>query len=326
MVEFWNREKTAGRVTRTNVELVLYCVLILRTGKEVAFEKLYKEYKRYLADTTSEERKELVQDVVRYASIYYQFPDESELSDISYQEVEKRFFATLLSLENTTVYPLVMYLYDQSPSLQERDAMLQYLESYLVRRKLCRLTTKNYNKLFIGMKNALEKHNACVLDSMKAVARQYSEETNRMPTDDELENAIKSYSLYNKHAKGILYSLALYQHSHDKSDILKLPRNNFSVEHIMPKKWTAQWPVPDGGDEAISRRNYQILTLGNLTLVTKKLNSTMKNSAWDIKRRHLRQYSSLLITTTYLDTEWNDEAIQKRAEDLANVALKVWAV
>ena len=35
--------------------------------------------------------------------------------------------------------------------------MLRLLESYLVRRNVCRLTTKNYNSLFIQMTNRLKE-------------------------------------------------------------------------------------------------------------------------------------------------------------------------
>lgn len=326
LVEFWNREKTAGRVTRTNVELVLYCALIVRTGKEVSFERLYKEYKSYLENAADEDRQSLVRDIVSYAKIYYSFPDENELSHIAYGELENRFFATLLSLENTTIYPLVMYIYRNSTDTDELHKMLQLLETYLVRRKICRLTSKNYNKSFIGIKNALKKSDSCNFTSLKSIIDGYVDETNRMPTDAELENAIRSYSMYNKHAHGILFTLALYQHSDEMADIAKLPRSNYSVEHIMPKKWMTHWPMPEGGEEAVGERNYRILTLGNLTLVTKKLNSKMKNSAWETKRGHLRKHSSLHITTAYIDDEWCDTAIERRSDDLAEIATQVWAV
>ena len=53
-IAFWNEDKTSGRISRTNVEILLYCYLIIETKKEVKLEKLYKEYKNWLNDKDSE--------------------------------------------------------------------------------------------------------------------------------------------------------------------------------------------------------------------------------------------------------------------------------
>ena len=93
----------------------------------------------------------------------------------------------------------------------------------------------------------------------------------------------------------------------------------------MPVKWEENWNDANMDEVQKLKRNLSLRTLGNLTLVNKRLNSKMSNAAWTEKKELLRRFSSLKITTDYLNTEtWNEEAIAKRANDLGESALKVW--
>lgn len=47
-IEFWNENKTSGRVIRTNIEVLLYCYLIIQTKNEIKLEKLFNQYKSWL--------------------------------------------------------------------------------------------------------------------------------------------------------------------------------------------------------------------------------------------------------------------------------------
>ena len=81
----------------------------------------------------------------------------------------------------------------------------------------------------------------------------------------------------------------------------------------------------DGDGRADTARDKAIRTLGNLTLVTKRLNSKLSNDAWAEKMNTLRKYSSLNITTDYLDYDgWDEARICSRAGDLAKLALEMW--
>ena len=50
------------------------------------------------------------------------------------------------------------------------------------------------------------------------------------------------------------------------------------------------------------------------------------DAAWDEKKKTLRRYSSLNITTDYLDGDgWDETSIYSRARDLAELAVEMWA-
>jgi uncharacterized protein (DUF2252 family) len=51
----------------------------------------------------------------------------------------------------------------------------------------------------------------------------------------------------------------------------------------------------------------------------------MKNTAWVNKKKHLEEYSSLKITTPYIElNDWDESSINNRAKDLSNIALLIW--
>ena len=141
-VSFWNKDKTSGRIIRTNIEVLLYCYLIIQTKKEVRLDKLYKEYRIWLNDKELNEKELFLISLKDYAETFYQLPEGEELNEFAYNEIDKRFFHVIENLSMTTLYPLVIYLYKEVSGEETLKKYLSFLESYLVRRHLCKLTTK----------------------------------------------------------------------------------------------------------------------------------------------------------------------------------------
>lgn len=328
-VEFWNTEKTAGRIIRTNIEVLLYCYLIIRTGSDVKLESLFKEYKKWLGDKTTEDKVAFLKELKEYAEIYYSFPSGTDLNQIGFKEEEKRFFHIVENLVVTTIYPLVLYIYKNVTNHQIRNDLLRMLESYLVRRNVCRLTTKHYNLLFIQIMNKLEESRSKTgevnIQSLADVIRGFGDPINVLPIDGDFEAAFRNEILSNQNAREILFLLALYQVSTELADMPRLSLGNYSVEHMMPIKWEANWLDREMNVQEKADRNRKLKTLGNLTLVTKRLNSAMQNSAWPDKKQHLKKNSSLRMTVDWLDQEkWNETCIDERADQLASAAREIW--
>ncbi|HUL00262.1 MAG TPA: DUF262 domain-containing HNH endonuclease family protein [Nitrospirota bacterium] len=324
-IAFWTKSKTSGRISRTNIEVLLYCYLIIETQRVVELEKLFKEYKKWLQGKTTENKTTFLKELKVYTEIYYNFPEGTELNEISYSQDEKRFFHIIEKLEITTAYPLILYIYKQVKAKDTRMQLLKIIESYLVRRNVCRLTTKNYNNLFIQIISKLIDAKEITADSLLTILTDFTEDTSRFPSDLEFETAFADEAISNANAREILYCISLYNICEPKNDINKLSSSTYSVEHMMPQKWETNWTKPSMDEPAKLLRNNKLKTLGNLTLVTKSLNSSMKNAAWDIKKRELKKYSTLKITTDYIDNKkWEETDIDTRAKDLATIALKIW--
>jgi hypothetical protein len=118
--------------------------------------------------------------------------------------------------------------------------------------------------------------------------------------------------------------------------------NPLSVEHLLPQGWTGHWPFPDGmkghtvqelyttasDDPCVAptrTRNAALQTLGNLTILTHPLNSSVSNGPWKDKRPEILRLSLLPINQALHDYEtWDEASIQQRGDELLKRALKRW--
>jgi hypothetical protein len=67
--------------------------------------------------------------------------------------------------------------------------------------------------------------------------------------------------------------------------------------------------------------------LGNLTLVTQRLNPALSNAAWGTKRPGLAQHSLLAMNQSLVEdypSEFDDKSIDGRSEALAKHILALW--
>jgi len=79
-------------------------------------------------------------------------------------------------------------------------------------------------------------------------------------------------------------------------------------------------------------RNWALHGIGNLTLVSQKLNPTMSNSPWIDpagkvgKQESLRKHTRLEINRRLLENYpvWNDDAIESRSREMFSDALAIW--
>lgn len=100
--------------------------------------------------------------------------------------------------------------------------------------------------------------------------------------------------------------------------------------HMMPKKWRNKWGALD--DEAATRRDRKLLTLGNLAIITHSLNASIRDADWPTKKQGKGYKDGLALCAAGLATmagalekeSWDEGDIADRAEWLADKALEVW--
>lgn len=112
---------------------------------------------------------------------------------------------------------------------------------------------------------------------------------------------------------------------------MRIRRGSYAIEHIMPQAWIKHWPLLPGGSE--SERDARIHRLGNLTLLTKKLNSTVSNSPWlgdGGKAAHLQEKDVVLLNSkllkAYAAKQWDEAGIDARTGQAIDTILAVWPV
>lgn len=94
--------------------------------------------------------------------------------------------------------------------------------------------------------------------------------------------------------------------------------------------WHAHWPLQEDRTEV--DRDRIIHSLGNLTLLTGKLNSKVSNGPWlgtEGKRNGLEGHDVLLLNRELLKKavqQWTDHSIRLRTRELAAVITQIWPV
>ena len=323
-IEFWSSDRTSGRMRRSTMELFLYSYLVIKKESTVKLEKLFREYKSLIKQKTPDELVEMIIDLKEHAEVYRQIPDGIDLRALSYAEYKKRFFQIASEFEITTIMPLMLYIMKQVKDGEELKKILAVLESYIARRTICKMTTKNYNNLFLGLLVELKKWDKITSEKLLEKLLSYKEDTNVFPTDEQVKDGVFNKALINKYTREILYIISLYDLNDPKTDNHSLSLEGFSLEHLMPKKWENNWEIPDS-KEKVELNNFKLLTLGNLALIKGSLNSKLRDSAWPIKREELNTYSTLNRTRECLgNAVWDVKAINERSQKLYETIIEIW--
>ncbi|PXX95926.1 DUF262 domain-containing protein [Halomonas sp. LBP4] len=347
--KFWRKEVKQGRTKRPRIDLFLQHYLALMLREDVRSAHLFEAFKEYVvALEEGEKGSELtaqpnsieshLQSLSRYARAFRKFAEPEAGLRLA------TFLDRLQAVDTATVYPLLLLASDQLlPADQgEFDRVLVVLESFLVRRMICCMTTKNYNRLFIDVIKALDRRGKITAQILQEVLQANEGDSVRFPTDDELRQSILNTPIYKHLAqykiRAVLGAIDLAQEDR-KSEALPLP-DNLTIEHIMPVKWQASWPMPE--DVAADpekrlafnqERNRQLHTLGNLTLITGSLNPSLSNASWDQKRPELCKYSKLNLNRYFHPPkegesdalrEWNEATIEHRGQALYQTARSIW--
>ena len=114
----------------------------------------------------------------------------------------------------------------------------------------------------------------------------------------------------------------------EKSEDVQLP-DELTIEHLLPQNWLEHWPLPDMEEaaktRATQRRDHLKHTLGNLTLLTKKLNPSISNSGWSTKRPEITKQSKLNLNREFHDVPvWEETPIEHPWKALRRDRYDIW--
>lgn len=323
---YWRKEVRQGRLKRPRLDLFLNHYLTLVLSREVLISQLFSDY-RYFVESDHQSASEQMESFRTYADVYKSF------EEFPRDSPEGLFFYRLDQLDTTTVFPLLL---DAIRALtvqnrqQELRQILSDIESFLVRRTICELTPKNYNKLFVDLVKEI-KAGVVSRTLVRSFLLRQEVETSRWPTDDEFKKAWIEIPFYKRIAKYkirmVLEALEAALHT-GKTEKVRIERK-LTIEHLLPRQWEKHWPLNSDGHDATAiesmaaRRRDTLHRIGNLTLLTKKLNPAVSNGPWEKKRSEILKHSALNLNRE-LPEAWDEDRIQRRSEDLFKVAVRVW--
>lgn len=338
---FWEIEISLGRLRYPRSAIFLNHWLIAQTGEEIVAREVFNRFKTFADHDCGVPMLQLLQKVHVGAGVYRKFVTVASTLTGPIDRPGLFGYRTGV-LESEVVKPLILYLYDpeQPPIPQNQLAKaLDVVESWMVRRMLVRATTKGYNQIFaelIAVVRRSDRANAG--DVIENFLANQSTATRYWPDNKELQQDLNSLSAYRRLGRGRLRMVLEAVEDHlrgwkDGKQALgeeRVARGKLAIEHIMPRRWQAKWPLEAGQSEV--DRDQIIHTLGNLTLLTNKLNSTVSNGRWPGrggKRAALQRHDVLMLNRKVLEgseARWTDDMIRTRTEDLIKLISQVWPV
>lgn len=328
---WWRKEIGQGRIYRPRIDVFLNHWMIMRRCEEVKSNDVFSEFSDYYKKG-NRPIKDIAVDIGRVAE-FYRSLEEAAMPDMA------TFLYRRKVMQAGVLTPVLLWLLSSDVPMQQFQKSLRALDSYLVRRMICRITTgQNYNPLFFVLLDSLEKAGAeRAGDTIVRYLGGQDSEGRLWPNDHRIEDAFMKLPIYRQLSRGRLRMLLEGMEEElrtDKAESDSVPRN-LTIEHIMPQQWRENWGLQqvhspldvESEFEATERRNSLIHSIGNLTLVNEKLNPALSNAPWEEKRVGLDEHTTLFLNKDLLaraPAVWDEAAIAERAKRLSRAAARVW--
>jgi hypothetical protein len=325
--KWWRQEIRQGRLRRPRVDVFLNYWLVSDLAEEVQSHLVFTSFREKVRGTEPKIG-DIVADVMRVAKIYRGWDEIDQSSEFG------TFLYRWRVLDAGVTTPLLLAVFD---GLHERpDELLRTLrliESYLIRRMVTRMTTKDYNGIVLELVSRI-KASADPVDLTTADYLLESDSESRLwPTDGAVRKGLSHLPLYRMLTRGRLRMVleALEdQLRGPKTEDEFVRRGKLTIEHVMPQQWQSHWPplVGDDLEDAQVERERLVHSIGNLTLVTKSLNPALSNGPWVDKQKALNRHGVLLLNSElvreYGDDWFLEDQIKERSRVLADRICETW--
>lgn len=339
--DFWRVEVSQGRLTRPRSDLFLQHYLASQVMREVAIKHLFVEYRYWIEKnrpfaTVSDELAMLAKQGDAFRRIMDPPPE-----DVLYS------LGTFLNIfEIGTAHPLLLTLLQANLNDAEWLSISSIIESYILRRAVCGLTNKNYNRVFLAATKQLRDSGASA-EVLEAALSANTGDSTEWPNNRMFATAWKERNVYSGlTGQRCVHLLRRLNNTFYNPKMERVAINGpLTVEHLLPRQWVEHWPLPDGRKglsssdlerllgsnqkqdiiDASERRDSLLQTVGNLTLMTQPLNSSVSNLPWLDKRKSIVDSSMLPISVELRTMDaWDEGAIVDRSDRLFQRALKIW--
>ncbi|MCQ2705466.1 DUF262 and DUF1524 domain-containing protein [Helicobacter pylori] len=312
--KYWRAMEEDFKQNETLFNQFVRHYLTIKTRDIPNINKVYEAFKRYQQERGIE-TEALLQDLQKYCGFFCQIAFKKEDD----KELNKAL-GFLVDLEMDVIYPLLLELYsdysDGVLSKQDFIPIIALIESYIFRRAVCGLGTNSLNKVFPSFTKHIQKDE--YFKSLKAHFG-YLTEKQRFPNNDEFKKLFITIDFYSfKKKKYFLERLENFERKE------RVYTHEYTTEHIIPQTLEEEWKRDLGENFEAIHEKY-LHTIGNLTLTG--YNSEYSNNSFQEKRDMEKGFkqSPLRLNQSLKDLEsFGEKEIEKRANDLADWALKIW--
>ncbi len=318
-----------ARHDAARIDVFLRDVMRWWTGKLVSGSRTYDEFRRWAireGRDNPERRPELCANLASLASLYGQLT--GTVAAGSWKGV-KREIDHLRGMGFDVHHPLSLRLLSDAQRAGESDQdptwlahTLGLVSSWITRLWLAGHSSTGLRKAFVELASASFPPDEADRGRFWArlLARVQAERC-AVPSDSEVTEGIRLKSKYGGKdtgaARTVLCAIT-YRDTWGEVSCGKL-----TIEHIMPQTLTQAW-LEDLGDQAEEIHARHLHRLGNLTLTGGRWGSALSNRRFEDKRT-LYEKSAVAMTRELAGLpKWDEDAIKRRAEELAQRALEIW--
>ena len=293
-----------------------YVAVATQATKQIRDDRIYDEFKKAFPKPEIDELEKRLDDIARNARYYAAFMigDNKNRLDEAMRNV--RQLAQVPAILVTRLYGC----HDEG-SLSEGDFIqaLSLIESYILRRAVCRLQTRGYWTVFNRLAQRLDQGSP--LDSLKVGLFMLRTGNYRFPTDAEYKKALVEEDLYRLRICWNLLVRLENAETEEPSDTSKL-----SIEHIMPQNENLlpAWREMLGSDWKEVQEAW-LHRLGNLTLTA--YNSTYSDRPFEEKKSIPGGFDDSAVRLNKFvrnQSVWTKAEMEERGEILADRAIKIW--
>jgi hypothetical protein len=344
----WSEAQSRGRLNRPRLEWFVQTAVQAETGDEIDIGRLYAGYRRFVDRTAALHKADAQLEMLNsHAEQYRALVTGTGDTPIG-------VFGRRISVwDASPAHALALRVAASSLTQDEQSEIFRCIESYLVRRAICGLTRKSYNKVFAQQLKKLQAGELTAA-AFRATLAESGGEASRWPRDEEfrrhwMEGDVYPGRLDAAKLRSIFHRLETAMRSEKSEERVPLAFDTLDIDHILPQTWHTYWPLADGTSATatdvsqarilqyapdsldarstlIVERERAVPRIGNLTLVHYGVNRSLQNHAYEKKRQALFDHSNLQLNRDLTTLqEWDEKAIAERGEKLFNVACLIWA-
>ncbi len=298
--------------------------LTFETKQIPVIDNVYWDFKEQYPDLTVQKLEELLQKMMDLSYGYecLNNPAKEKNKDI------RRHLEYIRLLKVKVCYPFLMKVYSdfRKEIIQPKEFIdiLQFIQSYCVRRFVMGLNSNALNKVFMNLYQEVNLQDY-VASIQRAILQRGPRERTRFPSDEEVREQLQTRDIYSNLNSSFRRYIFERLENYQRDGYLDV--SDLTIEHIFPQRPVAQWQK-DLGKDGFEWLQKHLHTIGNLTLCKLGSNSTLNNRTFLFKRDLKDQgyrYGGLWLNEDLSKFEkWTKEEYTKRLERITRRFLKIW--
>ena len=292
-------------------------------------KEVYANFKNFVEESYSN-HKAFIDDIVKYVKLYT-WIIQAEITDtISPDKIKDSQIKELLrnifhDIKTEAFKPFILgllyYHQNQTSTIIFSDdnfiAILQIIRTYLIRRRIARLT-QGENKNIVLLCNRIHDLVQKKIEMIDLLSSMFYKM--RLPNDDEIRQVLmisKFYEDFKTYGKFILGKIE----EHNAKVPVDFRNAKITIEHIMPQTLNDEWKTMLGNNYEEIYKKY-LHNIGNLILT--EFNSEIGNNPFKDKKTKLHT-SSLYYRLEILNNDvWNDDSIKRHQSNMINWFLETF--